>query len=335
MRGPQLKILVLGGTAWLGRQLCREAIGRGHSVWCLARGESGQPLEGVRLVRADRRLDGAYDRVLDQGWDAVIDVAWQPGLVRSALRALSERAGQWIYVSSCSVYASHAERGADEGAELLAPTDVEEADMDLYGQAKVACELACRCSMGLSLLIARAGLIGGPGDTSDRAGYWVARAARDPTTPMLVPDSPTATTQVIDFRDLSTWLIGCAESRTVGTYDTVGPLVRLQQWIELSRKIGGHTGPVVGAGDDWLLAQGVDEFMGAEALPLWIADPAWKGFCARSGDAALKAGLVHRPIRDTLSETLEWEQAQGLARPRKSGISAGRETELLSKLAHA
>lgn len=330
-----LKILVLGGTAWLGRQVCRDALDRGHGVWCLARGESGPAPEGAKLIHADRRAPGAYDEVRDRDWDVVVDVTWQPGLVRSALAALSERAAHWIYVSSCSVYASHAIPGADETAELLSPTDLDEVGIDLYGEAKVACELACRSGRSSDLLIARAGLIGGPGDRSDRAGYWVARAARDRLAPMLVPESPGGVTQVIDFRDLAAWLIDCFESRTVGAYDAVGPMIALEEWIELSRRIGGHTGAVVRASDAWLLAAGVEEFMGPGSLPLWMADPDWQGFSARSGEAARKAGLAHRPVADTLRDTLAWERAQGLDRARKSGISAEREADLLRRLASA
>ena len=329
----QLKILVLGGTAWLGRQLCTEALDRGHDVWCLARGESGPAPPGATLIRADRRSEGAYDEVRDRDWDAVLDVVWQPGLVRSALAALRGRTGQWIYVSSGNVYASHAIRGANEAAPLLAPTDLDEVGIDLYGEAKVACELACRSGGDSSVLIARSGLIGGPGDPSDRAGYWVARAARDRLAPMLVPDSPGAVTQVIDVRDLAAWLIDCAESRTMGVYDAVGPMVTLADWIELSREIGRHIGAVVRATDGWLGAEGVEEFMGPESLPLWLADPEWQGFCARSGDAAMDAGLVHRPISDTLTDILAWECEQGLDRARKSGMSSEREAELLTKLA--
>ncbi len=333
MSGSQLKILVLGGTAWLGRQICREAVGRGHVAWCLARGESGPAPAGATLIQADRRSERAYDQVRDRNWDAVVDVTWQPGFVRSALRSLHKRTGQWIYVSSGSVYASHAARGADETAELLTPTELDEVGLDLYGEAKVACELACQSGGAANLLVVRSGLIGGPGDSSDRAGYWVARAARNPLAPILVPDSPQAVTQVIDYRDLAAWLIDCVESRTVGIYDAVGPMIALDEWIGLSQRIGGHTGGVVRASDDWLLAQGVAEFMGPEALPLWIADPDWQGFCARSGDAAARAGLAHRPTGETITDILMWEREQGLERVRKSGISAERETDLLGKLA--
>jgi nucleoside-diphosphate-sugar epimerase len=325
-------LLVLGGTSWLGGEVARAGLAHGHEVTCLARGDSGQPPAGVRWVRADRDAPGAYDAVRAQDWDDVLDVSWQPGHVRSAVAALGDRARHWTYVSSCSVYADHSTPGADESAALLPSLEGDRADRDHYGEAKVACEEVLSEAVGDRLLTARSGLIGGYGDRSDRFGYWPARFARavGDGGQVLVPDEDGLPTETVDVRDLAEWLVRAGADGTVGVMNALGEPHRLGEVLATARDVAGLIdADVVPVRSEWLLAQGVEEFMGPRSLPLWIVDPGWRGFSARDGSRARAAGLTHRPLRDLVEQSLRWERELGLDRERRAGLSRAEEQELL------
>ncbi|SIN87255.1 NAD-dependent epimerase/dehydratase family protein [Agromyces cerinus] len=326
-----MEILILGGTQWLGRELAREALRRGHAVTSLARGEAGEAAEGSAFVAADRAEPGAYDAVADREWDAVIDVTRQPGFARHAAHDLAPHARHWTFVSSGNVYASQNEPGADESAELMPPLEGDESTAETYGEAKSAIEGAYRDALGDRLLVVRPGLIVGPGDPSGRGGYWVARAARSDD-PMLVPDILDDAVQAIHIDDLVAFTLDGIDRGLAGAYNAVGERTTFGDWLDRSRAIGGHEGEVVAVSPEWLAEQGVAEWSGPESLPLWIIDPEWSAFLDRSNAAALAAGLRLRPLDRLLQEILEWERSQGLGRERGAGLSADRERELLDAL---
>jgi len=332
-----MRLLVLGGTAWLGRFIATTAVERGHHVTCLARGASGAAPPGVAFTRADRDGPDAYREVGRQEWDVVIDVSRQPGQVRRAATALASRGRSFVFVSSSNVYADHATPGADENVALLpALTGDVMASMETYGQAKVACEQHVLRAFGPDRsLVARVGLIGGPGDTFDRTGYWPVRfrrpAAGDGS--VLVPDVSGLATQVIDVRDLASWLVDTGERGLSGVFNVVGETIPMPAHLALAREVAGHTGPVVAAGQDWLIAHDVHPWMGERSLPLWLPMPEYAGFSSRDGSAARAAGLTTRPLAETLADTLAWELGRNLEHPRRAGLSDHDERRLLHALA--
>lgn len=325
-----MSILVLGGTAWLGREVVSAALGRGQDVTVLARGQSGPLPSAVETIRADRADPAAYEQVAGRDWDAVLDVSRQPSQVASALAALAERAATWVFVSSSSVYAKADEPGADETAERLAAHHGDDDGWETYGGRKVACEDLVLAAVGDRALVARSGLIGGPGDHSDRTGYWPLRFAH-PATPegaVLVPDSDVST-QVVDVRDLAAWLVDCAVEHRSGVVNAVGPVVPLTEHLAAARSVAGHQGESVSVDPEWLVEQGVEPWSGPRSLPLWLPVPEYAGFAARRSDAAQALGLRSRPLVETLTDTLAWELQAGPGRPRKAGLAPADEAELI------
>lgn len=332
-----VRLLVLGGTAWVGRTIAIEAVDRGHEVTCLARGESGDVATGTRLVSADRDRGDAYDRVAHARWDGVIDVARQPGHVRGAVARLQPVAARYLFVSSANVYASQRELDQDESAPLLAPLGSDRMDtMEVYGEAKVACENAVMATFGPGRsLVARAGLIGGPGDASGRSGYWPWRFARpsNPEGVVLVPDAPDLPTALIDVRDLAAWLVTCAEAGTTGVFNADANQMALPDHLAVARVAAGHTGQLRSAPPEWLSDSGVGNWSGPMSLPLWLDDPDWYGMNARDTSAAHATGLVARPLEHTLTDTLAWELSRSQPGPHGAVLTDEEEQNLLAALA--
>lgn len=322
-----MRLLILGGTAWLGHEIADQAVARGHDVTALARGSSGTVPSGVRLVVADRDDPTVYAAVPGD-WDAVVDLTRHPGHSRGAVAALAGRAAYLAFVSTISVYAAHDLVGASPASALCAPLAADRlTDPADYGSAKVACEQAVIGGFGTDRsLLARCGLIGGPGDPTHRSSYWPWRFAH-PATPdaaVVVPQVPGLMTQVVDIRDLASWLVTCCERGTAGIVDAVGESVPLADHLQAARDVAGHTGPVLTAAPDWLLAEGVGHWSGPRSLPLWLPLPQFAGMTRRDASPARALGLHPRTLRETLADALAWELAHGWgAGPEDAGAAAG------------
>jgi nucleoside-diphosphate-sugar epimerase len=328
-----MRLLVLGGTAWLGSLIVADAVARGHAVTALARGESGDLPAGATFVRADRTAPGAFDELAGD-WDAAIDVTRQPGQVRAAVAALAHRVAHWVLVSSGSAYRDQTIVGGDESMALHDPLDHDVmASMEEYGPAKAACERILLDAVGPDRVhIARVSLIGGPGDWSGRGVYWPWRFAHPSNRDgrVLVPDLPAGLVQLIDARDLAAWTVDAAERRIAAVANVGGATLPLSEHLAIAAAVSGGDVTPIPAGEDWLLAHGVEPWMGPRSLPLWLpADSAG----LNSSDLSLveSLGLVRRPLAQTLADTLAWRERH----PEivlKAGLSDADELELLAEL---
>lgn len=329
-----MRVLVLGGTRFVSEAVAAEAVGRGHEVVCAARGESGRVPEGARLVEVDRDVAGGLDALSGESFDAVVDVArmslpW----VREALRVLGERAGHWTFVSTINVYSDTATPGQTPGSPLLEPITEElddyaaEETPEVYGAVKVACEQAVREAMGDRAFVVRPGLVAGPGDLSDRFGYWPGRFARGGR--VAVPDAPDQSIQYVDVRDLAAWIVDAGEARLLGTFDAVSTPTELGSFLdEIAELAGAEDLEVVRIPPAKLTDAGVNPWGGPTSLPLWLP-LTHVGLAAHDPIASLEAGLRIRPLADTVAAVLEQERALGVDRSRQAGLSAGEEAELL------
>lgn len=314
------RVLVLGGTGWAGRETVRHLIDSGADVTCLARGTSGGVPDGARLVRADRTVAGAYDGLHGE-WDEVIEFSYAPDLVGPALHALADRAAHWTLVSTISVYAHNDHPGADESAALVSP-----ADLTQYPDAKAAAELATRRRLEDRLLIARPGLIVGPGDPSDRFGYWPARFSRSGRA--LLPVTEDRFVQVIDVADLAAWLARAATNGIRGTVNAVGDVHPMAAAFADMTDAASFTGDRVEIDDDTLLALDVQYWAGPRSLPLWLPRPD-TALAQRSGRRFLETGGRIRPLVETIERSLADERRRGIDRERRSGLTPAEERAVL------
>ncbi len=317
-----MRLLVLGGTQFLGRAVAARACALGHNVTCAARGVAGKPTPEACFVPVDRdQVDGLAP--LNRGnFDAAIDVSRHPGQVRRAFEALAGRVGHWTFVSTTSVYADDVMQGqAATTAPLLPPTGLEvyHSDLDTYGAAKVACEEVFRGNA----FICRPGLIVGPGDPTGRFTYWAARLARGGE--ILAPDRPDDPLQYIDVRDLAAWIIRAAEGRLIGRFDALGSSRTRLSFLEIGAAALGTACRYTWVSREFLERHRVRTGCGPRSLPYPMPDTIAEG--TRNISASLTAGLVIQPLADTFRDTLSWLRTDGGP---VAGLSAEEEASFLA-----
>ena len=321
-----MELLLLGGTAFLGRQIALAALADGHSVTCLARGSAPAPA-GVPVVPGDRDDDEALAPLAGRRWDAVVDLTSQPGRVRRALRDLD--AGHWVLVSTANVYEGSAEVDRDEDAPLVPALEGDAmTGPEDYGRAKVACEQLYAGS-GATATLVRSGLIGGDGDTSGRSGYWPWRFAHPVGEggQVAVPDDPDFPCAVVDVRDLAAFVVTAARERLDGPYNVTGPTTPLSRFLAAAAQVAGTGARPHPIPPARLAELGVNPWMGPRSMPLWIDEPAMRGFATMDTARARADGLTTRPLAETLQAALDYERTR---QERPTGLTDEEEREVLA-----
>lgn len=298
-----VRLLVLGGTGFVGPAIVDDARTRGWAVTVLNRG-GRSPRADAEAVRGDRTADGGLDRVTDRRWDVVVDTwAQAPSIVRDAARLLADRAGRYVYVSSRSVYRWPIPAGADEHHPTVEAAADDGADVD-YARAKAGGEVAAVEAFGDRALLARAGLILGPGEDVGRLPWWLRRIARGGR--VLAPGRPDDGVQAIDVRDLATFVLDAAERGLRGPYDVVSPVGHATMGDVLGAcvDVTGSDAELVWVDAGPIRAAGVEPWTD---LPIWLP-PGELRDALHHGDVskARTAGMRNRPIAETVADTWAW-----------------------------
>ena len=340
-----MKLLILGGTRFLGRHLVTSASARGHEVTLFNRGRHSADQANAETIHGDRHTD--IHKLQGRRWDAVIDTSGMlPRAVRAAAEVLADSVERYVFISSQNVYADVSAPGVTESSPLAKLTNeqLDEAYAidrsgepsygKLYGGLKALCEQAVEEVMPNRVLIIRPGLIVGPYDYTDRFTYWVVRVARGGE--VLAPDRPDRFIQLIDVRDLTEWTISMIERKETGAYNAnrAPKTLTMKNLLDECRAVSQSDASFTWATEEFLLQHEVAAW---SEMPLWLpaeAAPHLKGFMFINCDKAARAGLRIRSLSDTIGATLTWYQTDRRSQNEKldAGLDPHKEQELLRKL---
>lgn len=330
----KFRLLVLGGTGFIGPHIVEAALAKGWEVTLFNRGKTRPELfPDVEKLQGDR--DGKLDALKGRDWDAVIDNSgYVPRIVKDSATLLADHVGQYVFVSSISAYdeSIYGKKGIVETDKVATmPDPTVERVMEFYGALKALCEQAAEAAMPGRVTNVRPGYIVGPGDPTDRFTYWPLRVEKGGE--MVAPGTPDDPIQYIDARDLAAWMIGAVEQKHLGVYNLCGPVepttigALLQTCIEVT---GNKEVKPVWIDPKFLEEHGTQ--LGAD-LPIWLPDDEKMGGFARVSNAkAVATGLVTRPTADTVRDLLKWFHEQ--PEPRQKAVRAGwlpqKEAEVLA-----
>jgi 2'-hydroxyisoflavone reductase len=325
-----MKLLVLGGTLFIGRHFVDEALRRGHEITLFHRGKHGADLfTQAEHIHGDR--DGGLSLLDGRTWDAAYDTCgYVPRIVRASAEGLADRVDLYVFVSTISVYGDVRTPGLDESAPLATMEDesVEEINWTTYGPLKVLCESAVVESVPDRSLIIRPGMIIGPYDYTDRFTYWPNRIAQGDD--VLAPAPPTQPVQLIDVRDMSHWILDMIEQQQTGVYNATGPdyPLTMGDMLGVCNDVAGNPAGIVWVDAEFLNEQDV----APDKLPFWIPDQGGEtaAIFQISIEKAITAGLTFRPLRDTVEDTMAYLRARPADAAFRAGLTREREAELLT-----
>jgi len=336
-----MKILLLGGTRFLGRALVETALQRGHDVTLFNRGSHPDVFPELEQIYGDREHDSS--KLAGRTWDAVIDTSGLlPWTVEQSAKILRE-SGHYTFVSSCSVYKDPSTPGITEQDEVLTLSALQLKEfrqtlsfpeyMEYYGHFKALSELAVEKEMPGRTLSIRAGQIVGPYDYTDRLPYWIKRIAEGGE--VLAPGRRERQIQLIDTKDLADWMIRLIEQHVTGIFNAVGPTspLTMEQLLNAINTATGAQSNFIWVEEEFLNRHQVGPW---GEMPLWIPEEfplpgqekPWKGFLSVDHRKAKEYGLTSRSITDILTDVYKWEQSRGDYEP-KAGMDRNREKQLL------
>jgi len=325
-----MKLLILGGTRFVGRHLVEEALAQGHQVTLFNRGRNNPELfPEVEKLRGDR--DGNLTALEGRKWDAVIDTCgYVPRLVRDSALLLADSVAHYTFISTISVYQTEGKLEIDEMCEVGALEDetIEEITEQTYGPLKVLCEQAAEAAMPGRVLIVRPGLIVGPHDPTDRFTYWPVRVAEGGE--LLAPSDRQQPIEFIDVRDLAKWTISMVEAQATGVYNATSPdyPLTMQDFLLNCQQVLQSDAQFRWSSEEFLFEHQVAPFT---ELPLWLPKES-TSLMLINIQKALNAGLTFRPLADTIRDTLAWHATRPAELVLKAGLTREREKSLLAAL---